>query len=187
MDLLCAFLGGVSCKLYDDFNDNSMIGPHIQEILKGSQWILLALLSYNDFNFMLILFMKAAVNAFINWPEWNHPYETSLLWVTPFLLIISISTAHWVSVIDTVCIAAYIVSQFVDVFVFTEEFSERKMYERIGGTFSAATTALFIMYFGTSNSLVKNCIYFAGYCLTSACFQAYMLWKKNESVSVEEG
>ena len=66
MDYLYAFLGGLLCKAYDDFNDNHMIGSHVQELLKGSQWILLTLLSYNDFNFALVNYVINALNALIN-------------------------------------------------------------------------------------------------------------------------
>ena len=44
-----AFLAGLLAKVYDDLTDNHMINPLGQEILKGLQWMLLTLLSYNDF------------------------------------------------------------------------------------------------------------------------------------------
>jgi hypothetical protein len=187
MDFLYAVLGGISCKLYDDLNDNQMIGPRVQEILKGTQWILLTLLSHNDFNFATINLIANAGNALNNWGEWNHPYETSLLCLAPLFLLISASTAHWLTVSDIVCSSIWIVGMFLEPMFVTEEVSKRKFYLRLFGILLALVPAIGgMLYFDISHSIIKVCMYCVGYSTTSACFQAYMLWQKNESVSVEE-
>jgi hypothetical protein len=104
MDYLYAFLGGLSCKIYDDLYDNGMIGSHVQEVLKGSQWILLTLLSYNDFNFSILAYIANGLNALNNWEEWKHPYETSLLLLYPFLICISFWSRAYLNVYDILVI-----------------------------------------------------------------------------------
>ena len=187
MEFLCAVLGGISCKLYDDLNDNHLIGPHIQEILKGSQWILLALLSYNDFNFAVVNLIANAGNALNNWGEWNHPYETSLLCLAPLFVVISASTAQWLSICDYTYATGFIGLMAVEPLFIKEEFSYRKLLVRIWLLISCVAWIPIAVYNGMSTSLMKVNYYIAGYFLISSCFQAYMLWKKNESVSVEEG
>lgn len=184
MDFLYAFLGGVSCKLYDDFNDNAMIGREIQEILKGTQWILLTLLSYNDFNFALINFTMNALNALNNWEEWKHPYESSLLLLTPIFLLTSFSTRMHPTLYDIGYVLVFVFTMAMEPLFIHEEFSYRKLVIRL--------VALIVSYIGVwfegivSISFIKLGYYSIGYLLTSCFFQSYMLWKKNESVSVEE-
>ena len=51
MDIALAILGGMLCKIYDDFSDSKIVtNPLVLECLKGLQWISLCLLSYKDFN-----------------------------------------------------------------------------------------------------------------------------------------
>ena len=188
MEFVYAVLGGVSCKIYDDFNDTRMIGSHIQEILKGTQWILLTLLSYNDFNFAAINLIANAGNALNNWSEWNHPYETSLLCVVPIFLLISISTARWLAVCDILYSIGLILALLIEPIFITEEFSTRKLYIRILGVVVTFLMAIVgFIYLGVSSSVIKASLYGTGYFLISSCFQAYKLWQENESVSVEEG
>jgi hypothetical protein len=186
MEFVYAVLGGVSCKLYDDLYDNQMIGPRIQEILKGTQWILLTLLSHNDFNFTIVNLIANAGNALNNWGEWKHPYESSLLWVVPVFLVISISTAQWLTFWDVLFSILLVLMLFIEPMFIKEEFSTRKMYIRMLGVFNMSVMTILGFYFGVSPSIIKSTLYGTGYFLVSSCFQAYMLWQKNESVSVEE-
>jgi hypothetical protein len=185
MDFLYAFLGGISCKLYDDLNDNQMIGPRVQEILKGTQWILLALLSHNDFNFAVINFIMNALNASNNWGEWKHPYESSLLLLTPIFLLTSLSTRMLPGIYDAIYVAIFVISMAVEPLFIHEEFSYRKLIIRLVYVIGTIVGVVFLNDV-VSNSFLKLGYYGIGYLSTSVCFQAYMLWQKNESVSVEE-
>jgi hypothetical protein len=175
MDYLYAFLGGLLCKIYDDLNDNSMIGGHVQELLKGSQWILLTLLSYNDFNFALFNFIANGMNAANNWKEWNHSYETSLLCLTPLFLLISFSSRSTLTIYDLIYICIWFITMYVEPLIVTEEFSNRKLYLRMFGSFNAIISILGGLYFGISPSCIKISFYCLGYCLFSSGFQAYLL------------
>jgi hypothetical protein len=170
-----AFLGGVLCKVYDDLNDNHMIGGHVQEILKGSQWILLTLLSYNDFNFALLNFIGNGLNAVNNWEEWKFPYETSLLILTPLFLLISFSTRSMLNIYDILYISVFFGSMYLEPLFITEESSTCKLYMRISSTVGAIIGVLLGLYFGTSMFCIKIGFYCIGYCLVSSGFQAYLL------------
>ena len=175
MEFVYAVLGGISCKLYDDLNDNHLIGSHIQEILKGSQWILLALLSYNDFNFAVVNLIANAGNALNNWGEWNHPYETSLLCLAPLFVVISASTAQWLPLYDGICAVVCISILTIEPSFIHEEFSRRKLCTRIGLLLASLAWILIATYIGISTSLLKLYYYGVGYYSVSSLFQVYML------------
>jgi hypothetical protein len=179
MEYLYAFLGGLLCKVYDDLNDNGMIGEHAQEILKGSQWIILTLLSYNDFNFALFDFIANGLNAANNWNEWNHPYETSLLWLTPLFLLVSFSSRSILTIYDVIYISVWFTTMYLEPLFVTEESSKRKLYLRILGSINAAISILLGLYFGISISCIKISFYCLGYCLFSSGFQAYLLTRSS--------
>jgi hypothetical protein len=178
MDYLYAFLGGLLCKIYDDLNDNGMIGEHSQELLRGSQWILLTLLSYKDFNFSIFAYIANGLNAISNWNEWNHPYETSLLLLYPFLLVISFSTISWLNVYDYIFVVIWIVGMFLEPYIVPEEFSYKKLILRIFGCFFASFAIFIGSILNVSQSLIKICIYGLGYSLFSSGFQAYLLMNR---------
>jgi len=175
MDYLYAFLGGLLCKVYDDFNDNNMIGGHVQELLKGAQWILLTLLSYNDFNFALVNYVLNALNALNNWEEWKFSYETSLLALTPVFLLISFHTVKYFSLYDCAYLVVFIFCMAVEPLIIKEEFSYRKLVLRLIALINSIFGVIFGIYIGVSPSFVKLSCYCTGYCLFSSGFQAYLL------------
>jgi len=175
MDYLYAFLGGLSCKIYDDLNDNGMIGSHVQEVLKGSQWILLTLLSYNDFNFALINYIINGLNALNNWEEWKFSYETSLLILTPIFLLISFHTANYFSNYDLFYLVVFVLCMGLEPLIIKEEFSYRKFIVRIIALIISILGIVLGIYLGVSPSLVKISCYATGYFLFSSGFQAYLL------------
>jgi hypothetical protein len=183
MDYLYAFLGGLLCKVYDDLNDNSMIGGHIQELLKGSQWILLTLLSYNDFNFALINYIINGLNSLNNWEEWKFSYETSLLVLAPVFLLISFHTAKYFSVYDWFYLVVFVLCMALEPLIIKEEFSYRKFIIRTIALINSIFGVIMGIYLGVSPSLVKISCYAIGYFLFSSGFQAYLLTQSPASAS----
>jgi hypothetical protein len=175
MDYLYAFLAGLLCKVYDDFNDNNMIGSHIQELLKGSQWMLLTLLSYNDFNFALINYIVNALNAVSNWKEWNFPYESSLLILAPVFIFISFRTERYFSVCDWAFLLWFTLVMAFEPLIITEEFSYRKLISRLVAVIISILGVVIGIHIGTSPSIIKVSCYAVGYSLFSSGFQAYLL------------
>jgi len=185
MEYVYAFLGGLSCKIYDDLNDNGFIQYEIiKEILKGSQWVLLTLLSYNDFNFSAINFIINGLNALNNWKEWNFPYESSLLMLTPFFLLISFQTRVFPNRFDWLYIFVFVACMAIEPLVISEEFSVRKLIVRILALINSCIGLIGGIYFGISPSFVKVSCYAIGYFLFSVGFQAYLLYKTNEDIDL---
>ena len=66
-EIIYALFAGISCKVYDDFNDNNLIKSDLaKEILKGSHWILITLVSMNDFNFSVMWYLMCFANYIAN-------------------------------------------------------------------------------------------------------------------------
>ena len=176
MEYLYAFLGGMLNKIYDDLFDNKIITDDFaKEMLKGAQWILLTLLSYNDFNFALCFYSVNVLNAIYNIKEWSFPYEKSLLAIFPFLLLISFNTAYYITTLDMAYIFIFATTNIIEPLVITEEFSNLKFVSRIFATLCSFGAIVGGLYFGISTTFNKISFYCFGYCLVSACFQAYLL------------
>jgi hypothetical protein len=175
MDYLYAFLGGLLCKVYDDLNDNNMIDEQLQELLKGSQWILLTLLSYNDFNFALINYVINALNSLNNWQEWKFAYESSLLILAPVFLLISFRTVTYFSLYDWLYLVVFILCMALEPLIIKEEFSYRKFIVRTIALVNSILGVVLGIHLGVSPSLVKISCYATGYFLFSSGFQAYLL------------
>lgn len=178
MEFFYTFLGGLLCKIYDDLTDNSILKDGIfKEVLKGSQYILLTLISYNDFNFALLNYIINVGNAINNWTEWHFPYETSMLILAPFFVLISFSTRFIPQIIDYIFIFFSITTLALEPLIIKEEYSYRKFVVRLG-TFLLVILSIFGgTYFGISPSFLKVSYYALGYFLFSSIFQGYLLYK----------
>jgi len=180
MDYFLAFLGGITCKIYDDLNDNNLLtNKHAKECLKGIQWILLTILTISDFNFGVGFYTFNAINAGVNFHEWNKPYESSLLILYPLLIIYSYPTRTFASFYEIFLLLLSYSSTSIEAFIFTEEYSIKKLLCRIFSLFSAIFWIIVCSYFNQSKYIIKILYYFVGYFLVSSIFQAYSCFPKN--------
>jgi hypothetical protein len=175
MDYTYACLGGIVAKVYDDLSDNDLLDPLVGEILKGCFWILLTLLSYNDFNFSVLNYGVNALNAYSNPSGYKDPYETTLLILAPFFILISYSTAFFPSVKDLMYILTFVVGMFLEPLFVTEEFSFRKLLMRVFFCISSVVWVIVGVYMGVAPSYIKLLCFGIGYFFVSAGFQAYLL------------
>ena len=183
MDTIFAFLGGVSAKLYDDLHDNNMISPSIQELLKGSQWMLLTLLSHSDFNFTSINYIMNLLNATSNPEGYKPPYEKSLLILYPLLLLISYHTMKSFSLFDIVYILMLMIGMAVEPLIITEEFSYKKLCTRVILTINMCIGIYIGLKYGISTSIIKILMYMVGYFLVSSFFQAYLVYTNSSETT----
>lgn len=183
MDYLISFLGGLSCKVYDDLSDNNLFrNDTFKESLKGTQWIILTLLSHNDFNFACIAMILNLANCLFNISEWNHPYETSLLILYPFIVLYSFPTRTSINFFELFYLVFMLCSMIWDPVVITEEYSFRKFIQR-GVIFVISIIAsLIALYLNMSMTFIKLCMYSIGYFLASFIFQLYMLVQNNDKL-----
>lgn len=181
MEFILPILAGISCKLYDDLNDNKLLTNEVfKECLKGSQWILLTLLSYNDFNFAVSNYIINLLNAINNWNEWNHGYETSLLILCIFFIPISFSSRKPASYMDIFYILWFIVCMSIEPLITTEEYSIKKFLQRCIAFVYSVSGVVIGLYFNVSMSFIKISLYAIGYTLISSIFQLYMLSQDND-------
>jgi len=174
MDLLLAFLGGASCKIYDDLNDMNIIrSDKLNEALKGLQWIILSVLSIHDFNFAMIIYTVNLINSYINPKEWSEPYEFTGLYVFPILLLLSFHTRSYFLGFDILLFVLFIVFALIEPFIFTEETSYSKLISRI----MTSLLVLFVILMPIDISQgIRKCLYYSlAYFITSSFFQLYKL------------
>jgi len=176
-EIIYALFAGISCKVYDDFNDNNLIKSDlVKEILKGSHWILITLVSMNDFNFSVIWYLLCFANYIANPKEWSPPYETSGIYLYPFLILLNYHTRKYLTMSDIIVCILLILSLGIEPFIITEEVSYRKLINRFSLFLSLCILVYFSSYFNISNSIQKILYYYIGYLFISLCFQVYILY-----------
>lgn len=182
MDILFSILGGISAKIYDDMSDNGLLtNKLIEELLKGSQWVFLTLISHNDFNFTSFIFFINFLNLITNWNAW-YDYEISLQILYVLFIPLSFSTRKQLSFVDMLYILCFSICMGLEPLIITEEYSQRKFLFR-----SITTLVIYIGLFvghynGVSWSLLKVGMYSLGYALVSSIFQLYMLTQNNDNI-----
>ena len=176
MDNLYAALCGISGKVYDDLYDNKLTDNQtIFETLKGSQWILLTLLSYSDFNFAFLFYIINVLNSVGNPNGWKPAYEKALLIFFPFLGLISYNTVKYLTLYDMSILTWFVCVMAFEPYFIPEERGFRKLISRSLITIGLLTGLAFSYIFPVSVSIRKIIVYSLGYAITSVGFQLYLL------------
>lgn len=176
MDTLLPVLGGILCKVYDDLNDMKLLtSDRLNEILKGSQWMILTLVSIHDFNFSILLYFIHYVNSIMVPSEWSNPYESSLLYIYPILILLSFQTRTYASAADTLVFLGLVTLFAIEPLLITEEISYRKLFFRVGCSCIGLLVILFSSHYRVSSSIIKIMWYLVAYSTTSLFFQGYQL------------
>ena len=161
MEYIYSALSGISAKLYDDLTDNHLLeDPVSKEVLKGSQWILLTLISQADFNFALPFYLTAFANSISDTDAFVSPYERSLILLYPVLLLISLPTAKAFTSGDYLFASLTTLALLTEPFINSEEYSYRKLGTRIA---AFIWTIIMIRFFTFSPSVLKAIYFFLGY------------------------
>lgn len=181
MDIFLAVLGGTLCKLYDDLKDMKLVkSEKLNEILKGSQWMLLTLLSMYDFNFSILVYIINFTNSSLNPEEWSDAYESSLLYLYPILILLSFHTRKYISIGDSVVFICIVLFMSIETALVTEESSYTKLLSRSILALISIIVVSIVSYstnsFNISLSVIKIVYYLIGYTITSIFFQAYNLY-----------
>jgi hypothetical protein len=176
MDYVYAILGGISSKVYDDLVDNKLTDNQtIFETLKGSQWILLTLLSYNDFNFAFLFYIINVLNFVGNPNGWKPAYEKALLIFFPFIILISCSTSKYLSIYDIFVLLWFMCGMAFEPCFIPEDHSFRKLISRILLIIGFISGLVFSYIFPVSESIKKIIVYSFSYAIISVGFQLYLL------------
>ena len=190
MDIFLAVLGGTLCKLYDDLKDMKLVkSEKLNEILKGSQWMLLTLLSMYDFNFSILVYIINFTNSSLNPEEWSDAYESSLLYLYPILILLSFHTRKYISIGDSVVFICIVLFMSIETALVTEESSYTKLLSRSILALISIIVVSIVSYstnsFNISLSVIKIVYYLIGYTITSIFFQAYNLYIIPSSTEVK--
>jgi hypothetical protein len=187
MEYLYPVLGGVLNKIYDDLDDNNLLKNDIfRESLKGSEWILLTLLSHSDFNFTAMLYAVNITNYLVKSDCYEGSYETSLLLLYPIFFLISFHTMQALNMYDIVFLIGYLFTFAIEPILIKKEYSATKLILRATVLVFTLITIPYYSYFNISPSIVKMVYYSVGYLLVSVCFQAYFLFAHEPKIETNK-
>ena len=177
------FLAGVFCKIYDDLNDNNLFEKHsfllknkeyINEMLKGVFYILLTYASSNK---------KA----------YEMPYEYSITII--FLLFsVYLCFSHIEQFISFISMTTMLLILVGSIYIFdiilcpnTVEFGYKKLILRFFASISILLLFLTNYFYKFCSDEILYCWWwFFGYCLTSSCFQLYLIWDSEKNTIIKD-
>ena len=176
MEYVFSAIGGVSCKAYDDIVDNHIeVSDTLKEALKGIQWISLAVLSINDFNFTLYFYIFNYLHHLTNKESFSLPYEHSLLYVYPLLLLFNYHTAQSFNSLDLIPVLSACAWFTLEPYFFPENMSYRKILCRILLVITIIIVLAIGVQVGSSDSMRKILIYLLCYMSVSLVFQGLLI------------
>jgi hypothetical protein len=182
MDIIISLLGGISAKLYDDIVDEKIeVNDIIKECLKGVQWMILAILSVNDFNFILIFYVMNFLNYIGDPSAFSGSYEISLLLMVPLLLIFYFDTIQSFDNINIIIIISFLILFFVEPILIPKNVSYIKLIHRSIGTIFLILLFLWRDSLQISPSIMKINNYLIGYGTVSVLFQIYVLYHQRSN------
>lgn len=187
-----SFFTGIIVKIYDDLYDNDLYETFgiknkifVNELLKCLTAICITLLFQKSI-FYFILFIAMNTTVYLVKKDEFKEYETagmiSCLMIVPFLsyenLFQNINNLYF--------IILFVIFEFITEVtsgVIEDEYSLKKLIQRIGGT--AGSAFLLFLNFYTNHTYLSNDINYimvsiVGYCLTSSLFQAFLLYKNSK-------
>jgi hypothetical protein len=185
--LFQAFLGGLSCKLYDDLNDNIVLkkfcNATFMEYLKGIHYVSFVSVSMNDPLFFIICYIGCFINHIRDGDAFKEPYEHSLLYsfILLFIILDYTKLANDVESIDIIILSMFFFSMFMEKMVMhyfgkDGEFSTLKLKLRT----LAFITCIMAYLFCKSKSLKHLFTYLIGYVILSILVQYYSLLKSDD-------
>lgn len=186
MSSFISFIGGLSCKLYDDLDDNSLLHQFknniLMEYLKGIHYMSITVLSIDDPLFFCIFYLANYMNYLTNNEAFSKDYEYSLSY--SFALLFSIIDYNKIvknSIFDYLLLFCFCFTMYFEVpvmkyFLQDCEFSYVKLIIRI-----LLLIIVFFMYLlGTSKTVKYIFSYFIGYFGISVLVQYYSLIKNKD-------
>ena len=191
--LFQAFLGGLSCKLYDDLNDNTVLkkfyNTTFMEYLKGIHYISFISVSIDDPLFFIIFYFGSFINHLKDYDAFKEPYEHSLLYSFILLFIILDYTKITnVGLSDIISFSIFFFCMFMEkiimyYFVVDSEFSVFKLIIRSLGLTSLVAAYLLCK----SSKSTKNLFaYFIGNLIISILVQYYSLYLFDAKSAVDD-
>jgi len=188
---MLSLLAGISCKLYDDLEDNEILTslktPFILEVLKGFHYVLFTCVSLHSAAFFYFNYFLNFLHLLTNKNAYSNPYEKSVIFT--FGILFFILNKSEVSVdfnfYDSVTFLFGCLLMYTEHLVCPDEVSSKKLSCR----------AIFFILFplGTlwmswvqSPAIKYSCWYQIGYGIISVMVQYYSLFVAKPPMDKEE-
>ena len=196
------FLAGVFCKIYDDLNDNNLFEKHsfllknkeyINEMLKGVFYILLTYASSKYIYPILLILLTAITQYCFDKKAYEMPYEYSITII--FLLFsVYLCFSHIEQFISFISMTTMLLILVGSIYIFdiilcpnTVEFGYKKLILRFFASISILLLFLTNYFYKFCSDEILYCWWwFFGYCLTSSCFQLYLIWDSEKNTIIKD-
>ena len=171
-----SFIAGMSCKIYDDLQDNPLLKRYrnktFMEALKIVHAMFFTIISLKDATFYYLFCVSIVLNAVSNPSAYTNPYENAMLWIYP-LLFFYMKQPTLIAEKEVIFILSFLATNWFESYFGQEEYSYLKCATRLYFCIASA-----IMYFrSTSPTLHHLMAYFIGYFGVSFCVQFYSVRK----------
>ena len=177
----CAFIAGLSAKLYDDLVDNEFLKEYRTEFrleyLKGIHYILFTIVSLHSSFFWMIQMIFNSVYLYFNRTTYDLPYEHSLWYLLPILFLFIPKMTFDITIPDFTIMIAMLLGALFEV-MFKTETSVQKMLYR------CALIPILIVEICMSSKTFYFLLYTLGYIICSVCLQYVALNKKYKKLKI---
>jgi len=183
---ILALLSGISCKVYDDLDDNKLFNRVFdtydklaEESLKMFQIITLTIFSLHYYLFSIYFYIVNFANYIGNREAYSKPYEMSLGLVCPVIfLFLNYSTYEPLTYADIFICLSFLLGMYIEPLLVKDEVSNVKFYSRVGLTVYYILLAI-ISHYTKISEWVKIIIYYnIGYLAFSSLFQYLSVYTK---------
>ena len=196
------FLAGVFCKIYDDLNDNNLFEKHsfllknkeyINETLKGLFYILLTFVSSKFIYPILLISLTAITQYCFDKKAYEMPYEYSVT-IIFLLFCIYLCFSHFEQFITFISMTTMLFILVGGIYIVdiilcpnTIEFGYKKLVLRFFASISILLLFLTNYFYKFCSDEVLYCWWcFFGYCLTSSCFQLYLILDSEKNAIIKD-
>ena len=177
----CAFIAGLSAKLYDDLVDNELLKEYRSEFrleyLKGIHYILFTIISLHSSFFWMIQMAFNSVYVYFNRNTYELPYEHSLWYLLPILFLFTPKITFDISIPDFIIMIAIVLGASFET-MFKKETSIQKMLYR------CALIPILIIEIFMSSKTFYFLLYTLGYIICSVCLKNVALNKKYKNLNI---
>ena len=182
---LLSLFAGISCKLYDDLEDNELLASFktsfILEVLKGFHYVLFTCISIHDSVFFYFNYFLNFLHLLTNKDGYSNPYEKSVIFSFGILFFILNKREGSIdfNLYDFICVLFGSLLMYTEHLICPDEISLKKLWCR----------SLFFILFplGTlwmswiqSPAIKYSCWYQIGYGIISVIVQYYSLFAYKE-------
>jgi hypothetical protein len=178
---MLSLLAGVSCKLYDDLEDNELLSsfktPFILEVLKGFHYVLFTCVSLHSAVFFYFNYFLNFLHLLTNKNAYSNPYEKSVIFSFGILFFILNKSEVSVdfNIHDSVTFLFGCLLMYTEHLICPDEISTKKLLCRVIFFILFPLGTLWLSWV-QSPAIKYSCWYQIGYGIISVIVQYYSLF-----------